>query len=123
LRHPQAKLCRAVEGAALDVAIDIRVGSPHFGKWASVVLSAKDLNQIYIPAGFAHGFLALSDTVHFLYKCSDFYDPEDQYGIAWDDPGLAIAWDISNPLISAKDKELPTLSSLPREVLPRYFMA
>jgi dTDP-4-dehydrorhamnose 3,5-epimerase len=121
LRHPQAKLCRAVEGEALDVAIDIRVGSPHFGKWASVVLSAKDLNQIYIPAGFAHGFLALSDTVHFLYKCSDFYDPEDQYGIVWDDPGLAIAWEISNPLISEKDKRLPTLSSLPREVLPRYW--
>src|SRR4029077_8078082 len=83
LRHPQAKLCRVVEGEALDVAVDIRVGSPHFGKWVSAVLSAKDLNQIYIPAGFAHGFLALSDTVHFLYKCSDFYDVEDQHGIAW----------------------------------------
>jgi dTDP-4-dehydrorhamnose 3,5-epimerase len=120
LRHPQAKLCRVVEGEALDVAVDIRVGSPHFGKWVSAVLSAKDLNQIYIPAGFAHGFLALSDTVHFLYKCSDFYDVEDQHGIAWDDPGLAIVWDISNPLISEKDKELPTLSSLPLESLPRY---
>src|ERR1700682_3090499 len=86
LLHAQAKLCRVVEGEALDVAVDIRAGSPHFGKWVSVVLSAKDLNQIYIPAGFAHGFLALSDTVHFLYKCSDFYDVGDQYGIAWNDP-------------------------------------
>jgi dTDP-4-dehydrorhamnose 3,5-epimerase len=99
------------------------VGSPYFGKWASVVLSAKDLNQIYIPAGFAHGFLALSDTVHFLYKCSDFYDVEDQHGIVWNDPGLAILWNISNPLISEKDKELPTLSSLPQELLPRYLRA
>ena len=78
LHHPQAKLCRVVEGEALDVAVDIRVGSPHFGKWTSVLLSAKEQNQIYVPAGFAHGFLALTDTVQFLYKCSDFYVPEDE---------------------------------------------
>src|SRR3989442_16030070 len=75
LRHPQAKLCRVVEGEALDVAVDIRIGSPHFGKWTSLVLSAKGQNQIYVPAGLAHGFLALTDTVQFLYKCSDFYVP------------------------------------------------
>ena len=74
LHHPQAKLCRVVEGEALDVAVDIRVGSPHFGKWTSVLLSAKNHNQIYIPRGFAHGFLALTDTVQFLYKCGEFYD-------------------------------------------------
>ena len=76
IAHPQAKLCRVIEGEALDVAVDIRAGSPHFGKWTSVLLSAEEQNQIYIPAGFAHGFLALTETVQFLYKCSDFYDPE-----------------------------------------------
>jgi dTDP-4-dehydrorhamnose 3,5-epimerase len=81
LHHPQAKLCRVVEGQALDVAVDVRHGSPHFGKWTSVLLSAKEQNQIYIPAGFAHGFLALTDSVQLLYKCSDFYDPADEHGI------------------------------------------
>ena len=81
LRHPQAKLCFVVEGEALDVAVDIRVGSPHFGKWTSVLLSAEKHNQIYIPRGFAHGSLALTDTVQFFYKCSDFHDPKDEYGI------------------------------------------
>src|SRR5215470_272788 len=83
LRHPQAKLCRVVEGEALDVAVDIRMGSPTFGKWTSVLLSAKEQNQIFVPVGFAHGFLALTDTVQFLYKCSDFYDPRDERGIFW----------------------------------------
>jgi dTDP-4-dehydrorhamnose 3,5-epimerase len=73
LHYAQAKLCRVVEGEVLDVAVDIRVGSPHFGKWASVVLSQKEQNQVYIPRGFAHGYLALSETVQFLYKCTDFY--------------------------------------------------
>ena len=89
LRRPQAKLCRVVEGEALDVAIDIRLGSPSFGKWTSVLLSAEQQNQIYVPVGFAHGYLALSDSVQFLYKCSDFYDPADEHGIAWNDPDLA----------------------------------
>jgi dTDP-4-dehydrorhamnose 3,5-epimerase len=75
LRRPQAKLCRVVEGEALDVAVDIRLGAPSFGKWTSVLLSAEQQNQIYVPVGFAHGYLALSDTVQFLYKCSDFYNP------------------------------------------------
>src|SRR5260370_6039421 len=81
LRHAQAKLCRVVEGEALDVALDIRVGSPHFGKWTVVVLSAEKQNQLYIPAGFAHGFLALSERVQFLYKCSDFYHAADEHGV------------------------------------------
>src|SRR5258705_10309945 len=78
LRHAQAKLCRVVEGEALDVAVDIRVGLPRFGKWTSVHLSAKQQNLIYIPVGFAHGFLALTETVQFLYKCSDYYAPSDE---------------------------------------------
>src|SRR6202451_2039595 len=85
LPHAQAKLCRVVEGEVLDVAVDIRVGSPYFGKWTSVLLSAKEQNQIYVPAGFAHGYLALTPTVQFLYKCSDFYDPKDEHGILWSD--------------------------------------
>src|ERR1043166_8170258 len=83
LRHSQAKLCRVIEGEALDVAVDIRIGSPQFGKWTSVLLSAEAQNQLYIPAGFAHGFLALTETVQFLYKCGDFYDAGDEYGILW----------------------------------------
>jgi dTDP-4-dehydrorhamnose 3,5-epimerase len=120
LRRPQAKLCRVVEGEALDVAVDIRLGSPHFGKWTSVLLSAKEHNQIYIPGGFAHGFLALTDPVQFLYKCSDFYDPADEYGIAWNDPDLHISWGVENPLVSEKDARYSTLAGAPREFLPRY---
>jgi len=120
LRHAQAKLCRVVEGEALDVAVDIRLGSPRFGKWTSVLLSSKDQNLIYIPAGFAHGFLALTDTVQFLYKCSDFYEAADEHGILWSDPKLAINWDVSNPLVSDKDSKYPALSTVPHEFLPRY---
>jgi dTDP-4-dehydrorhamnose 3,5-epimerase len=120
LLHPQAKLCRVIEGEALDIAVDIRTGSPHFGKWASVVLSAKTQNQIYIPQGFAHGFLALTETVQFLYKCSDFYDPKDEHGILWNDHDLGIVWGISNPLVSEKDGKCPGLAAMPKEFLPRY---
>jgi dTDP-4-dehydrorhamnose 3,5-epimerase len=119
LRHPQAKLCRVVEGEALDVAVDIRIGSPTFGKWTSVLLSAERQNQIFIPRGFAHGFLALSDSVQFLYKCSDFYDPTSEHGILWNDPDLAISWGVANPIVSEKDAKYSTLAAMPREFLPR----
>jgi dTDP-4-dehydrorhamnose 3,5-epimerase len=119
LNHPQAKLCRVVGGEALDVAVDIRLGSPHFGKWTSVLLSAKEQNQIYVPAGFAHGFLALTDDVQFLYKCSDFYDPADERGILWSDPHLAISWGAATPLVSEKDARLSALNDVPKEFLPR----
>ena len=120
LPHAQAKLCRLVEGEALDVAVDIRLGSPTYGRWTSVRLSAERQNQIYIPAGFAHGFVALTDRVQFLYKCSDFYDPSEERGILWNDSDLAISWGISNPLISEKDSKYPTLAAAPRDLLPRY---
>jgi dTDP-4-dehydrorhamnose 3,5-epimerase len=120
LHRPQAKLCRIVEGQALDVVLDVREGSPYFGKWTSVVLSAEDHNQIYVPTGFAHGFLALSDTVQFLYKCSDFYDPQDEYGVLWSDPELKIQWGIESPVVSEKDSKLRTLATMPKECLPRY---
>ena len=120
VQHAQAKLCRVIEGEALDVAVDIRLGSPTFGKWTSVVLSAERQNMIFIPQGFAHGFLALSDSVQFLYKCSDVYDPSSEHGILWNDPDLAIDWGMSKPLISEKDARNPTLSAMPREFLPKY---
>ena len=122
LRHPQAKLCWVVEGEALDIAVDIRVSSLNFGKWTSVLLSAKEQNQIYIPIGFAHGFLTLTDTVQFLYKCSDFYEPADEHGIAWDDPDLKIRWGVTSPIISAKDAKYPTLAQVPVEKLPGHLV-
>ena len=118
--HAQAKLCRVVEGEVLDVAVDIRLGSPHFGKWTSILLSAEKQNQIFIPQGFAHGFAALTDTVQFLYKCSDFYDPASEHGIIWNDPDLAIDWGVADPLISEKDAKCSTLAAMPREFLPHY---
>jgi dTDP-4-dehydrorhamnose 3,5-epimerase len=120
LRHAQAKICRVIEGEALDIAVDIRVGSPRFGKWASTILSGKKQNQIYIPAGFAHGFLALTEGVQLAYKCSEYYDPEDTYGILWSDPGLAIPWGISAPILSGNDMKYPPLSTISHELLPRY---
>jgi dTDP-4-dehydrorhamnose 3,5-epimerase len=120
LYHPQAKLCRVVEGEALDVAVDIRFGSPHFGKWTSVLLSSAEQNQIYIPAGFAHGFLTLTDTVQFLYKCSDYYVPGDEYGVLWNDSDLAISWGISSPVLSQKDARNPKLADVPPEHLPHF---
>jgi dTDP-4-dehydrorhamnose 3,5-epimerase len=109
-----------VEGEALDVAVDIRYGSPYFSKSTVVLLSAKEQNQIYIPGGFAHGFLALTDGVQFLYKCSDFFDAADEHGILWNDPGLQIPWDIAYPIVSEKDSRFPRLRDVPRELLPHY---
>ena len=120
LHHPQAKLCRAVEGEVLDVAVDIRLGSPYFGKWTSVLLSAQAQNQLYVPAGFAHGFLTLSERVQFVYKCSSFYDPGDECGIRWNDPDVKIDWGTDSPLISEKDQKHPALATVSPERLPRY---
>lgn len=120
LPHAQAKLCRVVEGEVLDIAVDIRIGSPNFGKWASVVLSADKANMIYVPAGFAHGFLTLTESAQFLYKCSDVYAPKDEHGIIWNDSDLNIAWGIEKPLVSEKDARYTKLSEMPRDILPRY---
>ena len=120
LGHAQAKLCRVIEGEVLDVAVDIRVGSPHFGQWASVVLSAMEQNQVYIPRGFAHGYLALSERVQFLYKCTDFYHPEDERGILWSDPKIGVSWNVADPIVSDKDLRFTTLSQTPKKFLPQY---
>src|SRR5258708_10387389 len=112
LLHAQAKLCRVIEGEALDVAVDIRVGSPHFGKWTSVRLSAKEQNLIYVPAGFAHGFLAITETVQFLYKCSNYYALSDEYALLWNDPALAIEWGALRPVLWRKDANNPKLADV-----------
>lgn len=113
VRYPQGKLVRSIQGEVFDVAVDLRPGSPTYGKWEGVVLSAAAQNQLYIPAGFAHGFLVLSDEAVFAYKCTEYYHPEDEAGIVWNDPGLAIAWpDVGVPFrTSAKDAALPRFGS------------
>lgn len=121
LKHPQAKLCRVVQGEVLDVAVDIRVGSPYFGQWVSAILSAENKQQILVPRGFAHGFLVLSETAEFLYKCSDFYFPDDEHGVLWNDPELAIPWNVTNPLLSAKDRDYLPLGEIAQKDLPAYF--
>jgi dTDP-4-dehydrorhamnose 3,5-epimerase len=108
-RFPQGKLVRVIEGEVFDVAVDLRPGSPTRGKWHGVVLSGGQQNQFYIPRGFAHGFLALSDVAVFAYKCDEFYHPEDEGGIVWNDSVIGIRWpDLGMEyLLSDKDKSLP----------------
>jgi len=118
LQHPQGKLVRAVNGEVLDVAVDIRKDAPYFGQWISVVLSAENRRQLYVPPGFAHGYCTLSEHADFLYKCTDIYTPSDEYGIAWDDPALAIDWPDVEIQLSDKDKLYPVLSE--SEHLPAY---
>jgi len=109
-KHPQGKLVRAIQGEVFDVAVDLRTGSPTFGKWFGVVLSGEKQNQFYVPPGFAHGFLVLSDEAVFAYKCTDFYHPEDEGGIRWDDSVLGIEWPLKGilPQLSQKDILLPS---------------
>ena len=109
-----------VEGSVLDVAVDVRFGSPTFGQHVAVELSAEDHRQLWIPAGFAHGFLALTERVQFLYKCSDFYNAQDEHGILWNDAGMGISWPVTNPLVSEKDARHPGLASVPPEFLQQY---
>lgn len=118
--HPQAKLCRVVQGEVLDVVVDIRRGSPHFGKWTSGILSAENRHQIYVPRGFAHGYLVLSETADFLYKCSDFYNPECERGLAWNDSDVAIEWGVREPTLSDKDNRNPRLRDIAPGELPGY---
>jgi len=120
LRTPQAKLCRVVQGEVLDIAIDIRLGSPTFGKWVSVVLSSENHAQLYIPKGFAHGFAVRSETADFLYKCSDYFDAGDDRGVLWNDPAIGIDWETPLPILSDKDQRYLPLSQIAHDQLPRY---
>jgi dTDP-4-dehydrorhamnose 3,5-epimerase len=117
--RPQGKLVRVVRGEIWDVAVDVRRGSPSFGRWVAETLSAENFAQLWIPPGFAHGFAVLSDEAEFVYKCTDYYDPTDELRIAWNDPALGIAWPVAEPLLSEPDRRAPTLAEL-ADRLPRW---
>ena len=118
LAHPQGKLVYVVTGTIFDVAVDIRPGSPTFGKWTGAELSMENCHQIYVPEGFAHGFVVLSDSADVIYKCTDFYAPGDEYGILWSDPDIGIDWPVSSPIISEKDQQASRLCHVPKAHLP-----
>jgi len=120
LNKAQAKLIQVLEGVIFDVAVDIRRGSPSYGQWDGVHLSDENQRQVFVPQGFAHGFCVLSEKASVLYKCTDFYAPDDEGGILWSDPDIAIDWPIANPLLSDKDSRLPYLADVPPERLPLY---
>jgi len=120
LVHPQGKLVQVFRGAVFDVAVDIRTGSPTFGKWFGSVLNDEEYKQIYIPPGFAHGFSVLSEIADFCYKCTDYYHPEDEYGILSSDPEIGITWPEGGAILSDKDQNHPPLSAIPEHQLPRY---
>ena len=119
LRRPQGKLIRVIEGEIFDVAVDVRRGSPTFGKWVGTTLSADNFLECYVPPGFAHGFAVISDTAQVEYKCTELYDPSDELGIAWDDPTLAIQWPTQRPVLSVRDARNGRLGDLINK-LPSY---
>ena len=120
LRMPQGKLISVISGEIFDVAVDIRQGSPYFGKWAGVHLTPESGLQMYLPEGFAHGFCVLSSSAEVLYKCTDFYAPEHEYGLLWSDETVNIDWPVKDPIVSDIDNAYPKLSDIPAEQLPVY---
>lgn len=112
LHRPQGKLIRVIEGEIFDVAVDVRRGSPTFGRWVAVTLTAENFKQCYIPPGFAHGFCVVSAIAQVEYKCTDVYDPASEIGVAWNDPALGISWPVSEPILSSRDSHHPTLAEL-----------
>lgn len=119
LKAPQAKLMRVVAGAIFDVAVDIRVGSPTFGGWFGETLSSDNFKQLYIPEGFVHGFAVLSNYAEIEYKCSAFYDPDDEISIKYDDPAIGVPWPVDAPVVSSRDAAAATLAEA-LDRLPRY---
>ena len=111
---PQGKLVRVVRGEVYDVAVDIRAGSATYGQWEAVVLSEENKKQFWVPPGFAHGFVVMSDTADFEYKCTDYYDPSDEGSLLWNDPDLRIPWPVASPTLSEKDALAPVLADLSR---------
>ena len=109
---PQGKLVRVVRGEVYDVAVDMRLGSPTFGQWESVILSDENKIQFWVPPGFAHGFVVLSEIADFEYKCTDYYDPSDEGSILWNDPNLKIPWPVESPILSEKDSNAENLVSI-----------
>jgi dTDP-4-dehydrorhamnose 3,5-epimerase len=121
--HAQGKLVSVVEGEVFDVAVDVRVGSPWFGQWVGVYLSAQNHHQLYVPPGFAHGFCVTSEFAQFSYKCTDLYHPECELGIAYDDPEIGVTWPIEQPILGGKDQKNPRLAQIDRAKLPRFVEA
>lgn len=119
LQNPnsQGKLVSVLYGEVFDVAVDVRAGSPTFGLWQSVILNAENKHQFFVPPGFAHGFCVLSELAVFHYKCTDYYSKNDEMGLIWNDPDLAIDWPVSTPLVSDKDAILPRLKDIPKSKL------
>ncbi|MGI6368945.1 MAG: dTDP-4-dehydrorhamnose 3,5-epimerase [Anaerolineae bacterium] len=115
----QVKLVRVVTGEVYDVVVDVRFGSPTFGKWVGVHLTAENHRQLYVPVGFAHGFCVLSERADFLYKVTSYYAPQDERGVLWNDPALGIDWPVSDPILSDKDLKLPLLADIPRDYIWR----
>lgn len=111
-RHPQGKLIRVSLGRVFDVAVDIRPGSPTFGAHFAIELNDEDHRQLWIPAGLAHGFCTLSEVADFHYRCTDYYDPEGEAGVLWNDPAIGIDWPVKDPILSPKDTRWPTLAQL-----------
>jgi dTDP-4-dehydrorhamnose 3,5-epimerase len=109
---PQGKLVRVVKGEVYDVAVDIRQGSPTYSQWMAIVLSEENKKQVWIPPGFAHGFLVLSEVADFEYKCTDYYDADDERSVLWRDPSIGISWPELNPILSARDVSAPLLSEI-----------
>lgn len=120
IEQPQAKLVMATHGRILDVAVDIRKGSPTFGKYALAELSEENKHMLYIPEGFAHGFYVMSDYAVFQYKCGDYYNPNGERGVIWNDPDIGIPWPDGSRILSGKDEKLPTLSDMEEKDLPGY---
>lgn len=119
LRQPQGKLVRVIRGAVFDVAVDIRQGSPSYARWVGVELSAENKRQLYIPPGFAHGFCVPAETSEVEYKCTAYYNPDDDRGIRWDDPTIAIDWPVKTPFLSPKDRSYRLLTD-DRDDLPTF---
>lgn len=119
--NPQGKLAYVIEGEVLDVAVDIRVGSPHFGRWTAARLSGDNRRQMWVPEGFAHGFCVLSDRALFAYLCTAEYDPDTDRSLRFDDPDIAVDWPLAEPEVSGKDRKAPTLAELRDQGhLPEY---
>lgn len=112
MERPQGKLIHVIEGEVFDVAVDVRRGSPTFGRWVSVRLSSDNFTQVYVPPGFAHGFCVLSPVAQVEYKCTEVYNPASEIGIAWNDPAIAIDWPAREPQLSPRDSRHPTLAEL-----------
>ena len=118
--QPQGKLISVLRGEVFDVAVDIRVGSPTFGRWIGLTLSAENRRQFWVPPGFAHGFVVTGENALLSYKCTDYYAPEYDRSIEWNDPDIGIQWPIQNPSLSDKDRTAPPLNEMPEDTLPHY---